>query len=256
MSRALQVLVAERLGLPICASVLMALGCAPELSECERGGFYADCGGDGDPRYACRDDDDCLWFSGGQVASGFQASSCPASDVCCNDGDPFRDGSGSRQLRFWGQQPWDSSRAMVLPVSYSETLAVTEFSCSAQQTGDVPCPSRLFHDRATATVRDITTITIPAYYDFYGWTPIVEIDQVNNVARVCKGHYSDTPVGSCPSFDRLTCADRGSVQVSFEAPDDAHFGVLVAVEATFGDVTIAGTLRIESLHASVQRPFD
>jgi len=145
---------------------------------------------------------------------------------------------------------------MVLPVSYSETLAVTEFSCSAQQTGDVPCPSRLFHHRATATVRDITTITIPAYYDFYGWTPIVEIDQVNNVARVCKGHYSDTPVGSCPLFDRLTCADRGSVQVAFEAQGDASAGALVAVEATFGDVTIAGTLRIASLHATVQRPFD
>jgi len=94
------------------------------------------------------------------------------------------------------------------------------------------------------------------YYGFYGWTPIIELDRSHNVARVCKGPYSDTSVGSCPLNDRLTCADSGSVKFSIAEQDVVSSGALVAIEATFGDVTITGTLRIDSLHDSVQRPFD
>lgn len=59
-------------------------GAAPLVAECERGVFFADCGGTSEPRFGCSDSL-CLWFVGGCVASDFVASDCPATDPCCHD---------------------------------------------------------------------------------------------------------------------------------------------------------------------------
>jgi hypothetical protein len=79
----------------ILAIVSMGLGCdgGPELSTCFQGAFFADCGGDSGPRYACTTKD-CRWFVGGNIASGYSSSTCPVDDICCHDGEPFKDGSG------------------------------------------------------------------------------------------------------------------------------------------------------------------
>lgn len=90
-------------------SSALAMGCAashwdeacggpqPALAECGLGVYSADCGGDGEPVFACEPESaTCRWFRGACVAEGFVVSDCPASDRCCHatpEGTwPFADG--------------------------------------------------------------------------------------------------------------------------------------------------------------------
>jgi hypothetical protein len=70
-----------------CASE-RALGCpggAPALEDCALGVYHADCGGDGEPAFACDEvTGACRWFTGGCVASGHRVSDCPIEDRCCH----------------------------------------------------------------------------------------------------------------------------------------------------------------------------
>src|SRR5687767_8928731 len=81
----------------------------PAFDQCYAGYFFADCGGDGDPRFACSPDHGCRWFQDGCVAVGFEASPCPADDICCVDDWPFADGAypaAWRSLYGLGTAPW------------------------------------------------------------------------------------------------------------------------------------------------------
>lgn len=92
------------------ACVVVGTGCAadpldvacggvrPVLADCATVGVYhADCGGSGEPVFACDGyNGHCRWFAGACVAAGHRASDCPATDRCCHatpDGMwPFADG--------------------------------------------------------------------------------------------------------------------------------------------------------------------
>ena len=64
-------------------------GARPALADCVHGGAWAECGGTtGGPIFACAGR--CFWFEHGCVAEGFTATVCPADDLCCIDGYPYR----------------------------------------------------------------------------------------------------------------------------------------------------------------------
>src|SRR5262249_42921397 len=63
-----------------------ALGCdsdvAPGFDACVSGDFFADCGGFGPARLACKGRD-CRWFATTCIAADFVASPCPPENICC-----------------------------------------------------------------------------------------------------------------------------------------------------------------------------
>lgn len=61
-------------------------GARPALSDCGVVGLYhADCGGRGEPVFACDGSTGgCRWFAGACLAAGHQPSDCPATDRCCH----------------------------------------------------------------------------------------------------------------------------------------------------------------------------
>lgn len=59
-------------------------GAAPTLDDCEFADlFWADCGGTGDPSFACWSAG-CRWFATGCVPRGYLRTDCPPSDACCH----------------------------------------------------------------------------------------------------------------------------------------------------------------------------
>src|SRR5262245_54408039 len=117
-------------------------GPQPALADCFAGNFFADCGGDGEPRLACSDTEGCMWFSGGCVAAGFEASSCPADDICCHDDWPYPDpGSDYVVLARWfytlGTAPWDRTTSTTLSVSIDPSLVVadSDITCDGPDLG-------------------------------------------------------------------------------------------------------------------------
>lgn len=62
-------------------------GSRPSILACERSLYAAQCGGDGTPRLGCDSSGgNCLWFVDGCVASEYEASDCPAANICCHAG--------------------------------------------------------------------------------------------------------------------------------------------------------------------------
>ncbi len=85
-------------------------GPQPAIEDCERGLYFADCGGnEGSPVIACGDEG-CLWFGGGCVAAGYRQPDCPADNICCH---PSADGS-------WPWRDWAPDGAQRI----AEDLAV------------------------------------------------------------------------------------------------------------------------------------
>lgn len=64
-------------------------GVRPALEACSYGLFWADCGGEGEPTFACGESGRCRWFASRCLAASFVASDCPLTDRCCH---PSSDG--------------------------------------------------------------------------------------------------------------------------------------------------------------------
>jgi hypothetical protein len=79
----------------------------PPLSECFRGAAFAECGGSGEPTLYCDPAGlHCMWFEGACAAIEFPVpGQCPTADQCVHE------------YVGYGGEPWDRTRAMVVPVS-------------------------------------------------------------------------------------------------------------------------------------------
>src|SRR5687768_7756349 len=71
----------------------------PPIDQCYRGAFFAECGGTGDPRFACDAAGDCRWFTASCVAAGYETSPCGAYELCCQDGWPYAEGAISEEAK-------------------------------------------------------------------------------------------------------------------------------------------------------------
>jgi hypothetical protein len=216
-------------------------GTEPELSSCFVGDFFAECGGDGPPRLACAEDE-CRWFAGGCVATGYEASDCDATDVCCHSAWPFANPDHNDlfpRLFGFGLHPWDRTTETRLSASVDPGLAIpmSSVSCSGPppfypEFGFDPCTEEQYY-----SVRIRSTVTIgstPLYPQIAGWTPWVEIirDDVGGMtARMCAVEFTDAHFLMCGDWASL-CAASGSVTMSHWpfGPDDRPG---LRVDATF-----------------------
>ena len=202
------------------------------LDECFVGDFFAECGGGGAPRLGCTDSD-CLWFTGGCVATGFLPSDCPADHVCCADRWPYPVGEfespighqGDHQLYLqllgFGLSPWDRGTELTLtgrvdPSVASQPDHMTCTGLAPDPTG--PCgaePSSL----ALPTLRDTLTI-ISVLEDsqvlggWYLWLEVIPTDGGTLSARACMFPFIDYWVTACPDYGAPRCADAGDVRLS------------------------------------------
>ena len=177
----------------------------------------------------------CTWFTGTCVAEGYLASSCPADDVCCEEGSwPFPD----RQFRFelWhrlyaiGRSPWDRAREMNVSATVDPTLpaAARTFSCDGTDPfgGASPCAAG-----ATPQLYPLRQGPIVAFelgtglVNLGGWSPFVEIDAAGGRARVCASRYTDARPLGCPASTAV-CASSGTITVNaITAMERGHLDV-------------------------------
>lgn len=227
---------------------------AKTIDQCATGGFFANCGGEGQPTLGCNAaTEDCRWFTTGTVAEGYTSSSCSHEDICCEDDQPFTSSDfafANKHLEFWGYEPWDETRSMTLGVTISDNLLYEALSCSGEDNLGVlsPCSegATVSHDdQAIAELRDTLIVTMP-FEGIAGWTPIIEIDPQTNKARVCTGRYTDTIAPRC-SGSAYLCAESGSVELSESISEGMSNTPLVRITANFGEFTLSGTIQVVSM---------
>lgn len=218
----------------------------PPIDQCYRGAFFAECGGSGDPRFACDEAGDCRWFTASCVAAGYETSPCGAYELCCQDGWPFAEGAISEEanrglpwlINQFGRLPWDRVRLMRLTAALDSSLApsLPSVTCTGTYPANgtpcgVPSPDTAVVHGGTLTVRYAKT-------GLFGWHLLVEVAQnpTSGVlsARVCQLPYTDVIVDQCPAQDQVECAVAGTVTLSrFPSGGDVT-GVAMTVDVTFG----------------------
>lgn len=223
-------------------------GAGPPIDACDRGVGWADCGGsDAAPVLACsRESPGCFWFAGGCVARGFEASPCPASDVCCQDDYPFdaswrdatpEDAAVHDFLVGLGTEPWDATRSMVIEVSVDPAIDtdVPSMTCSDDALGaGGPCDGV---ERGTVALPGSVVVVLSGAPNLSGWSLVIEARRGSDgvvSARACRYAFVDGVSYTCPAGE-LRCADGGTLELSSWPVDDALDGHLVA---TFGDTTV------------------
>lgn len=235
-----------------------ASGCpgpSPALTSCYVGFMFAECGGDGPARLACREYE-CLWFTGGCIADGFVASPCPAEDICCLGEWPFNEpGQPSTlflQFYAFGTTPWDRALSVNVTAELDASVSGTTSSltCTGPDLGlggNSPC---------TGASADVTTVVKPGTLvmagnsgaGIAGWYPWIEFlrddESATLTARFCAYAFRDTLDDVCPSRDLPVCASAGSVRLNRWPAGSADLsGLVVSVDATFENgLVIQGTL--------------
>jgi hypothetical protein len=234
----------------------------PALSECYRGAYFADCGGDGTPRFGCAEGggvNGCLWFTRGLVAEGYVGWSCADGQICCDDGAGPALPEDFALYAPWffstnGVEPWTRERALVLAVTVDSGLS-GDLSVACERGGQVvddvpPCrdPSDPYDVYTTrAVMRDTLSVGIQQSDGFGHRRLQVEFLPAEGLARACLLSTSDFVPTSCSPDDYplARCATGGSIRVS-ELParnEAALEGIVMAGEATFEDgLTITFTI--------------
>jgi hypothetical protein len=222
-------------------------GSAPPFEDCTSGLAWSDCGGGAaDARFACRGAD-CRWFVHGCVAEGFEASSCPASDLCCHGGGPYegpvtgsqRDLGVAAQTLAWGTEPWDASRERNVAVRVGSTSADARptVSCTASDLFETSaCDAAPSEVRTTFLQRPgVTIASVGRAAGFGGHAIDVEVttDEAGHPrASVCSVPFRDFSNGLCATDAPRGCAISGSVTIEalvFDATTQLD------VSATFAD---------------------
>lgn len=225
------------------------------LSSCFRGDFFADCGGNGDPKLACREGDGCLWFTADCAPTGYLASDCPVDDVCCHSGWPFKDHENDQlvydlngKIAGLGQLPWDRTRETILSVTIDSSLSgSTAVNCTTPlEPGYTPCAAS---DLVTfVTARDTVVVRSSSHGSPMpprsGWDLWIEIipDAVTGdpSARMCKYGFTDLAIPSCQRTDAI-CATAGSLVLN-QWPISSG-GLVASFDATFDNgLQVSGVL--------------
>lgn len=207
------------------------------LEECEqRTGISADCGGEGGPVLACSRRGECRWFAGACIADDFEASPCPADDVCCLEDYPFdaswkhftpEDASVFGFLLGFGTGTWDAARASTLNVSLDSSLAASTptLSCTEVAPGG-PC----------GDVRDVRrvldgslVIWLSGPNNLAGWKLWIEAIRDTDgalVARTCRVPFADGITYACDHLSDPECASSGLLELSAWPEDEESLAAL------------------------------
>ncbi|MCA9579606.1 MAG: hypothetical protein R3B40_04400 [Polyangiales bacterium] len=226
------------------------------LDDCYVGAFFADCGGEGTPRFACPETSgSCRWFTGGTVAEGYVAWSCADGQICCDDGagpafpEPFML-SAPTFFHENGAAPWTRERALVLAVDVDPGLT-GDLSVRCTRDGqevhdDFLCGEadgqtvrRDYRYSASAQAQDTLSVGVLQTSEYAGQRLYVEIMPDVSLARACLFPLSDWMPLSCVAtrYAAVTCAEEGHVTLSaWPGPNGAAVhDMVVAGEVTFAD---------------------
>jgi hypothetical protein len=208
---------------------LLLVGCggteaAPSIETCFSGDFFAECGGTGESRFACRPDGECKWFVGGTIAEDFSlVSECPATDLCCEDRWPFAEmpdsfgafavGAIEAGLYGGGTLPWDRIKSMALEASVNESLDSNQaISCSG---GGIELEGSPCDAGTTVRVRRFMEDTLAVFFEpsgwFVGWDLWLEVDPETALARVCIYYFKDDFRQTCYGGYSPACATTGEL---------------------------------------------
>ena len=250
----------------VVVGMLLAAGCGdaaaritcpgerPPIESCFQGVFFAECGGDGEPLLGCTEDD-CRWFADGCVAAGYEASNCPADDICCHDDWPFEDdgfypSSPLNGSLFWyGSAPRDRTTEVVVPVTVDAALkGETSVSCDGPPPRDgTPCEWPRMGAGMYLTQDTLAGVLWNEGW-FGGWQPSIEIIPQPDgplAARVCAEPFTDFLPQSCGL--PIVCASSGTARLNRwpSGPEDLA-GVVIEFDVTFPNgfhlvVTLAPT---------------
>lgn len=161
---------------PCLASFAAALGCAPvddrmPLEDCERGRYWADCGGDAEPVIGCdQETGECRWFRGGETAFGHVAAECSPGSTCCDAGWPFASWSPSGDVLERAANDLGFLHANDISSSYPTLISVALDHAGATEAAAFECESGwvaanfmcggLTYERAARLDGDALLITI------------------------------------------------------------------------------------------------
>ncbi len=236
--------------------IVQCVGVRPPIDECRVGYFFAECGGSGDPVFACHGLGDCRWFLHACVAEGYVPSVCSSAAVSCNSGSPFDTESFlheppytqivAGELGALGKQPWDAERDMTLDVTVDPKLLQTTPSvvCSGPHTQRGPCSALLPSVEVAQPQQSSLHFAWGGPSPRAGWLLSVEIiDDVQGRlrARVCRVAQ--------PSFDVFevdgitsalagepVCANAGKLVISgFPVESPSVRALAARVDAVFPD---------------------
>lgn len=199
----------------------LCFGQRPNLSSCRVGFGSADCGGVGEPSFACNPFGDCRWFEHGCAAIGYLPSTCTADAICCHLGGtwPFeledtRGGAiaraARRTLQAFGTRGWEFWTHRILPLRIDSRLRPTTpaVSCSGVSGGACGLPTL---DELGAFDASVAFSLSPPGY---GWSLTVEGARTpagELVARVCRVAPVAPEAEACDPAPPPACAVDGEV---------------------------------------------
>lgn len=203
----------------------MLYGCmAQRLSLCDATSTTANCGGDGPPVFGCRAVSGCIWFTNGCLANGFDPSSCPVGDICCEGTDgggsaAYTDfalaGSASDFIDDYGDSMIGLDDAFVLNVVEAEPAGFTgpSITCPAPDAHPFLCGSTTWALVSNAAAS-------PPWFvgrqDFgsYGFTlERRTLASGETKGRVCLYSHVEEKVAACPATPPAEphCATAGTL---------------------------------------------
>ncbi|MFW5920798.1 MAG: hypothetical protein ACOCUS_03070 [Polyangiales bacterium] len=211
---------------PIAGCSVGGGGNGPPLQECFRGRWFADCGGSGVARLGC-DDEQCLWFTGGRVAAGYEPSSCPPEDIRCHDGHPYSAEEDGRlpyrtpvceTLVGFGTEPWDRTRHADLVVETEDVTATDEptVTCSEAPPTDNPCVAERVDLAPTSRDTWSAELTVSALQGWFLWLEVIPLEDGRLAARLCRTGVTD--LGTCLRSGLIDCAVSGRVRLEAAPP--------------------------------------
>jgi len=231
----------------------------PALAACTRGRAFADCGGTGPPRLACRvgmAGGECMWFVTSCVADGFIASECASDAVCCVNDWPYTPTGSGRDsflhpfLYGYGARPWDGERVLSVTVEVDADLGPGSgmFTCEGTPPfsgGQNPCATGAKVKPSSARTGHWLSFDLAPRNDLYGWTVWVELDTTRTplVARVCTSSFTDARQLMCKLLFEPVCATAGRVTLSTLPADAAGLaGLAMRLDVMIGDLRLRAEL--------------
>jgi hypothetical protein len=207
------------------------VGPAPTLAQCRAGFAFSDCGGSGEPVFACNWQNDCRWFLHGCVAEEYAPSACAPADICCEHGWPYdresftHDAPYDRRLyetlRAWGRKGFELESDEVLDVWIEPALESRrpELHCLGPHSEGGPCGLGEL-DMAAHLAGSIYLTFRGA--EAAGWALTLEVldDRAGTLgARVCRVPTPPLPateplIAECAPPMEPVCADAGSVTLN------------------------------------------